>query len=169
VEQKPLAKKRRPATPPREAASTPITVESLTTPAPCLLTTTDDTPQLTRSQQTEYLRLLTLGASPAAACQKVGVSITAVLVTMDQSAGFRKRMDRVPDLLSQNVAASLYQAAMKGSVTAQTFYLKNLPPPEWDVEGDEPVTPEAKDFENLTLDQLRQLDADESDQFEEFP
>ena len=138
-------------------------------PAPCLLTTTDDTPQLTRSQQTEYLRLLTLGASPAAACQKVGVSITAVLVTMDQLPAFRKRMDRVPDLLSQNVAASLYQAAMKGSVTAQTFYLKNLPPPEWEIEDDEPATPESKDFENLTLDQLRQLDADESDQFEEFP
>ena len=87
---------------------------------------------------------------------------------MDESAAFRKRMDRVPDLLSQNVAASLYQAAMKGSVTAQTFYLKNLPPPEWDVEDDNVDSPEAKDFENLTLDQLRQLDADESDQFEEL-
>jgi uncharacterized protein (DUF885 family) len=133
-----------------------------------LLTTTDDTPQLTRPQQTEYLRLLTLGASPAAACQKVGVSITAVLVTMDQSAAFRKRMDRVPDLLSQNVAASLYQAAMKGSVTAQTFYLKNLPPPEWDAGATEEESPELKEFDNLTVDQLRQLDADESDQFEDL-
>ena len=133
-----------------------------------MLTTTDDTPQLTRAQQTEYLRLLTLGASPAAACQKVGVSITAVLVTMDQSAAFRKRMDRVPDLLSQNVAASLYQAAMKGSVTAQTFYLKNLPPPEWDAGAAEDDSPESKEFENLTLDQLKQLDADESDQFEDL-
>ena len=139
-----------------------------TEPTPCLLTTTDDTPQLTRTQQTEYLRLLTLGASPAAACQKVGVSITAVLVTMDQSAAFRKRMDRVPDLLSQNVAASLYQAAMKGSVTAQTFYLKNLPPPEWDVGDAEHDSPESREFQNLTVDQLRELDADESDQFEDL-
>ncbi len=87
---------------------------------------------------------------------------------MDQSATFRKRMDRVPDLLSQNVAASLYQAAMKGSVTAQTFYLKNLPPPEWDVEDDEAASPESGEFENLTVDQLRQLDANESDQFEDL-
>ena len=165
---KPPAKNRHRATPPREAAAEPTDDEAPAT-LPCLLTTTDDTPQLTRSQQTEYLRLLTLGASPAAACQKVGVSITAVLITMDQSAAFRKRMDRVPDLLSQNVAASLYQAAMKGSVTAQTFYLKNLPPPEWVIEDDEAAAPEAQEFENLSLDQLRQLDADESDQFEEFP
>lgn len=87
---------------------------------------------------------------------------------MDQTAAFRKRMDRVPDLLSQNVAASLYQAAMKGSVTAQTFYLKNLPPPEWDAEATEEVCPQSKEFENLTIDQLRQLDADESDQFEDL-
>ena len=95
----PTTRKRRPTTKPVDPAPP-------SEPTPCLLTTTDDTPQLTRAQQTEYLRLLTLGASPAAACQKVGVSITAVLVTMDQSAAFRKRMDRVPDLLSQNVAAS---------------------------------------------------------------
>lgn len=87
---------------------------------------------------------------------------------MDQSAAFRKRMDRVPDLLSQNVAASLYQAAMKGSVTAQTFYLKNLPPPEWDAAAAEDDSPESKEFGNLTLDQLKQLDADESDQFEDL-
>ncbi|MFO1005118.1 MAG: hypothetical protein U0929_04095 [Planctomycetaceae bacterium] len=87
---------------------------------------------------------------------------------MDQSAAFRKRMDRVPDLLSQNVAASLYQAAMKGSVTAQTFYLKNLPPPEWDAGTAEDDSPESKEFEDLTLDQLKQLDADESDQFEDL-
>ncbi len=153
VEAQPAPQKRRPATPPVE-------------PVPCLLTTTDDTPQLTRPQQTEYLRLLTLGASPAAACQKVGVSITAVLVTMDQSLAFRKRMDRVPDLLSQNVAASLYQAAMKGSVTAQTFYLKNLPPPEWVGEEDEC---EPRDMKDLTLDQLKQLNADEAEQFEDQP
>ena len=87
---------------------------------------------------------------------------------MDQSLAFRKRMDRVPDLLSQNVAASLYQAAMKGSVTAQTFYLKNLPPPEWvgEEEGDEC---EPKDLKNLTLDQLQELDADEAEQFEDQP
>lgn len=108
-----------------------------------------------------------MGASPAAACQKVGVSITAVLVTMDQSTAFRKRMDRVPDLLSQNVAASLYQAAMKGSVTAQTFYLKNLPPPEWDNDTDNVADPSSLEFKDMSLDQLRELNKAEAEQFED--
>lgn len=86
---------------------------------------------LTRRQQDEYLTLLTKGASPAAACQKLEVSITAVLVTMEQSPKFHQRATAVSDVLSQNVAAQLYQTAMKGSVTAQTFYLRNQPPPEW--------------------------------------
>jgi hypothetical protein len=100
-------------------------------PPPCLLPTTDDVVVLTRRQQDEYLTLLTKGASPAAACQKLEVSITAVLVTMEQSPKFHQRATAVSDVLSQNVAAQLYQTAMKGSVTAQTFYLRNQPPPEW--------------------------------------
>ena len=50
---------------------------------------------------------------------------------MEQSSKFRTRAVGVSDVLSQNVAAQLYQTAMKGSVTAQTFYLRNQPPPEW--------------------------------------
>lgn len=92
---------------------------------------------LTRRQQDEYLSLLTKGASPAAACQKLGVSVTAVLVTMEQAPKFQQRATAVSDLLSQNVAAQLYQTAMKGSVTAQTFFLKNQPPPEWPSEDAE--------------------------------
>lgn len=88
---------------------------------------------------------------------------------MDQSTAFRKRMDRVPDLLSQNVAASLYQAAMKGSVTAQTFYLKNLPPPEWETGEGEPDDMSARDIKDLPLDQLRALNAAEAEQFEDEP
>lgn len=78
---------------------------------------------------------------------------------MDQSAAFRKRMDRVPDLLSQNVAASLYQAAMKGSVTAQTFYLKNLPPPEWDAgeESMQTAVPGNKDKKDISDKRLAEF------------
>lgn len=106
-------------------------------PPPCLLPTTDEVTTLTRKQQDEYLTLLTKGASAAAACQKLGISITALLVTMEQSPKFRTRATAVSDVLSQNVAAQLYQTAMKGSVTAQTFYLRNQPPPEWP-EDEEP-------------------------------
>ncbi len=107
-------------------------------PPPCLLPTTDEVIVLSRKQQDEYLTLLTKGASAAAACQKLGISITALLVTMEQFPKFRTRAVGVSDVLSQNVAAQLYQTAMKGSVTAQTFYLRNQPPPEWP--EDEPST-----------------------------
>jgi hypothetical protein len=113
-------------------------------PPPCLLPTTDEVNTLTRKQQDEYLTLLTKGASAAAACQKLGISITALLVTMEQSPKFRTRATAVSDVLSQNVAAQLYQTAMKGSVTAQTFYLRNQPPPEWPEDGEASTAPAGK-------------------------
>ena len=129
---------------------------------PCLLPTTDEVNTLTRKQQDEYLTLLTKGASAAAACQKLGISITALLVTMEQSPKFRTRATAVSDVLSQNVAAQLYQTAMKGSVTAQTFYLRNQPPPEWPTEEDEPPPP--PDLAHLTTAELETLDAAEEEE-----
>lgn len=120
----------------------------------CLLATTDEVITLTRKQQDEYLTLLTRGASPAAACQKLGVSITAVLVTMEQSPKFRGRATAVSDVLSQNVAAQLYQTAMKGSVTAQTFYLRNQPPPEWPDEEESETDSKLRPSLKMTDEQL---------------
>src|SRR5690606_9307466 len=54
-----------------------------------------------------------------------------VLATIEQDEAFRERLDQVNVLLSQNVAAALYRSAMEGSVSAQTFFLKNQPPPNW--------------------------------------
>ncbi|MFG0295991.1 MAG: hypothetical protein ACF8PG_08810 [Maioricimonas sp. JB045] len=71
------------------------------------------------------------GASPAAACLQLGLPVGNVLRTMEQQPEFRERQRQVRELLSQNVAAALYRAAMEGSVSAQSFYLKNQPPPEW--------------------------------------
>lgn len=78
-----------------------------------------------------YLHVLTRGASPAAACGQVGVSALDVLATIEQDQAFSERLDQVTVLLSQNVAAALYRSAMEGSVSAQTFFLKNQPPPNW--------------------------------------
>ncbi len=78
-----------------------------------------------------YLNALTRGASPAAACGQLGVSVLDVLATIEKAEPFRKRLDQVNVLLSQNVAAALYRSAMEGSVSAQTFFLKNQPPPNW--------------------------------------
>ena len=82
-------------------------------------------------QQQAYLQFLAKGASPAGACTQLGISLASVAVTIDADDGFRMLLSRVNELLSQNVAAALYRSAMEGSVSAQTFYLKNRPPPEW--------------------------------------
>ena len=132
--------------------------------ATCLLPTTDEVNTLTRQQQDEYLTLLTKGASAAAACQKLGISITALLVTMEQSPKFRTRAISVSDVLSQNVAAQLYQTAMKGSVTAQTFYLRNQPPPEWPTDEEEAAVP--PDLAHLTTAELLSLDASEEQELQ---
>ena len=81
---------------------------------------------------------------------------------MEQSTKFRTRATVVSDVLSQNVAAQLYQTAMKGSVTAQTFYLRNQPPPEWP--GDEAEAAAPPDLANLSIAELESLDAAEEEE-----
>ncbi len=82
-------------------------------------------------QQREYLDLLLRGASPAAACQQLELDLFAVVELLADDDEFRIKTDAVYDALSQNVAARLYQEAMKGSVPAMSQWLKNRPPPEW--------------------------------------
>ncbi|QDU41085.1 hypothetical protein Mal4_54500 [Maioricimonas rarisocia] len=86
---------------------------------------------LSDPEQEGYLQLMLRGASPAAACLQLELPVGNVLRTMEQQPEFRERLRQVRELLSQNVAAALYRAAMEGSVSAQSFYLKNQPPPEW--------------------------------------
>lgn len=82
-------------------------------------------------QKSKYLKLLLRGASPAAACQKMGINLLAVVEYLTIDDRFREKVDAIYDALSQNVAAKLYQEAMNGSVPAMSQWLKNRPPPEW--------------------------------------
>jgi hypothetical protein len=84
----------------------------------------------TLTQRELLLNLLLRGASPAAACAQLGLSADDFHLWLADSS-FREQLDRSQHLLSRNVAAALYRSAMEGSVSAQTFYLKHLPPPEW--------------------------------------
>jgi hypothetical protein len=86
---------------------------------------------LTIDEQQKYLLLLSRGASPASACLQLKIALPVVSATLEHDLAFQKLFQRVNELLSQNVAAALYRSAMEGSVSAQTFYLKNRPPPEW--------------------------------------
>lgn len=87
--------------------------------------------EFSSEQQREYLDLLLRGASPAAACQQLNLDLFAVVELTANDDEFRMKTDAVYDALSQNVAARLYQEAMKGSVPAMSLWLKNRPPPEW--------------------------------------
>ncbi|WP_437193764.1 hypothetical protein [Planctomicrobium sp. SH527] len=120
-------------------------------PVNALLATRSIQPVLTKQEQMTYLQLLSRGASPAAACLQLGFGLQVVATTIEQDQSFQSLLARVNELLSQNVAAALYRSAMEGSVSAQTFYLKNRPPPEWPAlnNNDSPTA-----IEELTDDEL---------------
>lgn len=86
---------------------------------------------LSEDQQRAYLDMLLRGASPAVACQQLQLDLFDVVELLAHDEEFRIKTDAVYDALSQNVAARLYQEAMKGSVPAMSQWLKNRPPPEW--------------------------------------
>ncbi|MCA9076061.1 MAG: hypothetical protein KDA93_13620 [Planctomycetaceae bacterium] len=106
------------------------------------MTTSDGPTLLTAAQKELYLHALTLGASPTGACGKVGIAAVDVLRTIEHDEQFREQVDRANVMLSQNVAAALYRSAMEGSVSAQTFFLKNKPPPCWQAEDEAELTRE---------------------------
>jgi hypothetical protein len=75
------------------------------------------------------------GAPPPVACQEMGVALAGFLRTVAEDRGFHERIRQAGCVLSQNVAARLYRAAMEGDVSAQKSYLQMNPPPEWRDEG----------------------------------
>ena len=105
---------------------------------------------LSEEQQYNYLTLLSKGASPAVACGQLNIPLSDVIWTIEHDPHFESMIDRVQELLSQNVAAALYRSAMEGSATAQQYYLKNRPPSNW------VVTPNADggSQDELTDDEL---------------
>ncbi|MEW4490701.1 hypothetical protein AB1L42_21640 [Thalassoglobus sp. JC818] len=101
------------------------------TPTASYLRTDNVNNLLTKDQQFAYITLLSKGGSPAAACSQIGIALADVIWTCEHDAQFGLMLERIQELLSQNVAAALYRSAMEGSVTAQQYYLKNRPPPNW--------------------------------------
>jgi len=107
--------------------------------------------QFDARQQNEYLLLLSRGASPAAACGQMGLSLVTVAECIESNEEFRKLLARVKELLSQNVAAALYRSAMEGKVMAQTFYVKHWPPPRSPENANDPLS---ATLNELTDDEL---------------
>lgn len=111
---------------------------------------------LSEELQYAYITSLSRGASPAAACSQLGILLADVIWTMEQNDPFLALVDRVQELLSQNVAAALYRSAMEGSVTAQQNYLKAYPPPSQQPTNDLTLTnPEFELSEEELIDYLK--------------
>lgn len=153
---------RKPTEPPLSSdpsdSSDPSNVDSNGEPAPRQRLSLDPSqiPQLTPEEQDEYLHLLSRGASPAAACLQLNLSVLGVLNQITTDESFRNRIDQIHNVLSQNVAAALYRSAMEGSVSAQTFFLKNCPPPEWPGPEISPSGP-VDDLDQLSDAEIQEL------------
>jgi hypothetical protein len=86
-------------------------------------TWTDPVP-LSVKEQKDLVRSLLRGLSPTMACFSIGVSLESARLTLATDARFRRKCDQVPEALSENVRASLYSNALKGTVAAQALWFK---------------------------------------------
>jgi hypothetical protein len=107
---------------------------------------------LNNTRQQLILQMLLRGASPAGACGQLDIPLADFVATWTTDDDFRDSVRRAQDARSQNVAAALYRSAMEGSVTAQTFYLRHLPPPEW--HDPNPHNDDDTDESQLTDDEI---------------
>lgn len=83
------------------------------------------------AEQQAFLGILVKGASPAVVCGELGVEVDRFWTTCHCDDGFLAAVERAYDALSLNVVSALYRAAIKGSVPAQTFWLRQRKPPLW--------------------------------------
>ena len=112
---------------------------------------------LTAELEQSFLELLSRGASPAAACRELGVSVSMIQQALVEDAKFRARWEDVNVTLSQNIQAALYRSAMEGNVSAQTYWLKSNPPPGWSPDSTEPLETIDEFFDELSDDELLDL------------
>jgi hypothetical protein len=90
------------------------------------------------------------------ACRKLDLLLSDANHTRRLNAEFAQRWKEIEQALSQNVASALYNSAIKGTASAQTFYLKQQPPPGWDREANkEPL--HGDNFEECTDAELVKL------------
>jgi len=107
---------------------------------------------LSPQEQRELLDWMLKGASPAAICAELGWSVERFWKTLDTDADFAEALQQLFDTLSWNVLTVLYQAAMKGQLSAQQFWLRQRPVSGW---GQTPETDPGPDpYEQLNDDQL---------------
>jgi hypothetical protein len=109
---------------------------------------------LNSTDQAAVLELLAKGASPAGVCRQLELSLADFFHTTQYDPEFRRRVETTQHSLGQNVASALYKAAMEGNVTAQTFWLRQSPPPGWTGKDAKMTT---DDLDRMTDDELLDL------------
>ncbi len=115
---------------------------------------------LSLEQQREVLFALLRGGSPQAACQKLGADPRAFCRARERDAAFREGLQQVRELMTLNVVATVYRAAMEGTPAAQALWLRTFAPPEWAEPASK--TPDTSfettnEFASLPTDAIRRL------------
>lgn len=105
---------------------------------------------MTPEQQAAVIQWMQKGAAPGAACQQQGLTVEHFWFTLANDPAFNRALQQLFDTLSQNVLVALYQAAMKGQVTAQQFWLRHRPATLWTTQT-----------ETTSTDPLQQLNDDQ--------
>jgi hypothetical protein len=117
---------------------------------------------LSEDEQHAVWLLLLKGASPALACQQLGLSIVAFVHTWKCDPRFFASIQQTIDTLSDNVVASLYRNAIEGNVTAQKLWLEQRPSALWATAISSQA--ESDEFAHLSNDELaQQLSQDSRD------
>ena len=113
---------------------------------------------LSDDEQGEVLELLLRGGSPQAACLRLGLELHDYCRTVDEDPVFRRRLRTIREVMTQNVIAVVYAAAMKGTPAAQTLWLRLFyAPSAEEADAGEPMSPSGTpdDYADHTLDSLR--------------
>ena len=63
--------------------------------------------------------------------QNMGVSYSTLRVWRDKYSALSAALKETKEIADRNVENALYEAAMKGNITAQIFWLKNRKPKMW--------------------------------------
>ena len=115
---------------------------------------------LSADAQAELLQALLRGASPQAVCQKQGRDPFDFCRTAEGDASFQNALRHARELMTLNVVATVYRAAMEGTSAAQALWLRTFPPSDWAPPASSLTRMDAEpadDDASLTNEDLRQL------------
>lgn len=95
---------------------------------PDIIPSEKQSPLLTPIEQRELLDILSRGGSPQIACARLNVPPESLSRTLADDHHFRQQLAAVHEIMTHNVVATIYAAALKGTPAAQSLWLKTFPP-----------------------------------------